>query len=226
MRHESLSGDQFISKAKAALVAERESVMHARDDVAAAQMSVEAAKQALSIAEINLTEREARLQGVESMFALFEDVNSESNSSDDAPKRRMRLGAKKRAIYTLVSNRVNSLEQITNHLVVVHKTDIDRRYIRDVVRDAISDGDMQGDIEHDFIMSDDGREILDKAPIPKGWEAYKDAAEMRPVVSGLPSAMPVPTNWGDATPHKAKTQHADNMQGFLNPQPSPSRAQD
>lgn len=98
--------------------------------------------------------------------------------------------------------------------------------IRDVVRDAISDGDMEGNIEHDFIMSDDGREILDKAPIPKGWEAYKDAAEMRPVVNGLPSAMPVPMHRGDATPQQAKTQHVDTMPGFLNPQPSPSRAQD
>ncbi len=222
-----MSDDQFISKAKAALDAERSGVQHAMDGVSHAQAALEICKNNLAIAEVQLAERQARLEGVESMFALFEDVNSGSTRTDgDAPKRRMRLGAKKRAIYTLVSKRVNSLEQITNHLTVVHKTDIDRRYIRDVVRDAITDGDMEGNIEHDFIMSDDGRAILDKAPIPKGWEAYKDAAEMRPVVNGLPSAMPVPMHRGDATPQQAKTQHVDTMPGFLNPQPSPSRAQD
>ncbi|MCF6446116.1 hypothetical protein L1065_15300 [Nereida sp. MMG024] len=122
-------------------------------------------------------------------MAIFDPKNDASSAATKAlPKRRMRLGAKKRAIYTLVSKQVCTIEQIETHLTVLHDTDIDRRYIRDVVRDVIADGDMQGEIDQQFIMSEMGRELLDKAPIPADYEAYRDAAEMRQAMRGLPSA--------------------------------------
>lgn len=163
-----------ISKAQAVVEAHREAVRACKEEVAAAEAQLSEIKRKLS-------EKEASLSVAERMLSIFEPHNVGPTVAVKAgSKRRMRLGAKKRAIYMLVSKQVSTIDQIVTHLTVVNDTDVDRRYIRDVVRDALSTGDMTGDIERDFIMTELGRDILEKAPIPAGWEAYRDAAEMRP----------------------------------------------
>lgn len=177
-----------ISEARAVVETERERVR-------ACKREIEMAEAQLSDLKRKMSEGMASLAVAERMFSIFETQDDElSHADQESPKRRMRLGAKKRAIYTLVSKQVSTLEQLEAHLISLHKTDIDKRYIRDVVRDALTQGDMQGDIEHQFIFSDMGREILEKAPLPAGWDEYEDAAEMRKPPSGLPSATALPSD--------------------------------
>lgn len=177
-----------ISEALAVVETERERVRACKRDI-------EETEAQLSNLKRKMSESMASLAVAERMFAIFETQDDElSHTDQESPKRRMRLGAKKRAIYTLVSKQVSTLEQLEAHLIKVHRTDIDKRYIRDVVRDALTQGDMQGDIEHQFIFSDMGREILEKAPLPAGWDEYEAAAEMRQQARGLPSATALQTS--------------------------------
>lgn len=178
--------------AQADRMAEAQAVVQAeREAVRACEAEVSALKAKLIEAQRNLAEKTASLGVAERLVAIFDPKNDTASvATKAAPKRRMRLGAKKRAIYTLVAKQVCTIEQIETHLTVLHDTDIDRRYIRDVVRDAIADGDMQGEIDQQFIISEAGREILEKAPVPDEYEAYRDAAEMRQAMRGLPSTAP------------------------------------
>ena len=178
--------------AQADRMAEAQAVVQAeREAVRACEVEIASIKAQLAESQRKLAEKAASLGVAERMLAIFDPKNDTSSAATKvAPKRRMRLGAKKRAIYTLVANQVCTIEQIETHLTVLHQTDIDRRYIRDVVRDAIADGDMQGEIDQQFIISETGREILEKAPVPDEYEAYRDAAEMRQAMRGLPSAAP------------------------------------
>jgi hypothetical protein len=173
-------------------MAEAQAVVQAeREAVRACEVEIASIKAQLAESQRKLAEKAASLGVAERMLAIFDPKNDTSSAATKvAPKRRMRLGAKKRAIYTLVAKQVCTIEQIETHLTVLHQTDIDRRYIRDVVRDAIADGDMQGEIDQQFIISENGREILEKAPVPDEYEAYRDAAEMRQAMRGLPSAAP------------------------------------
>lgn len=173
-----------MAEAQAVVQAEREAVRECEAQVASA-------KAQLADAQRKLAEKTASLGVAERLVAIFDPKNDAPSAATKAPsKRRMRLGAKKRAIYTLVAKQVCTIEQIETHLTVLHDTDIDRRYIRDVVRDAIADGDMQGEIDQQFIISEMGREILEKAPIPADYDTYRDAAEMRQGMRGLPSTAP------------------------------------
>jgi hypothetical protein len=171
-------------------MAEAQAVVQAeREAVRACEAEIATIKAQLAESQRKLAEKTASLGVAERLVAIFDPKNDTSSAATKAtPKRRMRLGAKKRAIYTLVAKQVCTIEQIETHLTVLHDTDIDRRYIRDVVRDAIADGDMQGEIDQQFIISEMGREILEKAPVPDEYEAYKDAAEMRQAMRGLPNA--------------------------------------
>lgn len=178
--------------AQADRMAEAQAVVQAeREAVRACETQVATIKTQLADAQRKLAEKTASLVVAERLVAIFDPKNDAPSAASRPPsKRRMRLGAKKRAIYTLVAKQVCTIEQIETHLTVLHDTDIDRRYIRDVVRDAIADGDMQGEIDQQFIISEMGRELLDKAPIPAEYDAYRDAAEMRQAMRGLPSAAP------------------------------------
>lgn len=178
-----MSQSDKIAKAQAVLQAAEEAVR-------VCEAEIQGTKEKLAELKHNFAEKQASLSLAKQVFSIFEESDDETSPSKAVPKRRMRLGAKKRAIYTLVAKRASTIEMVETHLTVLNKTDIDRRYIRDVIRDAISDGDMQGEIDNQFIISEDGREILEKAPIPTGWEAYKDAAEMRQTVRGVPSQPP------------------------------------
>ena len=171
-------------------MAEAQAVVQAeREAVRACEAEIITIKAQLAESQRKLAEKTASLGVAERLVAIFDPKNDTSSAATKAtPKRRMRLGAKKRAIYTLVAKQVCTIEQIETHLTVLHDTDIDRRYIRDVVRDAIADGDMQGEIDQQFIISEMGREVLEKAPVPDEYEAYKDAAEMRQAMRGLLSA--------------------------------------
>jgi hypothetical protein len=182
----------MIPVAQADRMAEAQAVVQAeREAVRACEVEIASIKAQLAESQRKLAEKAASLGVAERMLAIFDPKNDTSSAATKvAPKRRMRLGAKKRAIYTLVAKQVCTIEQIETHLTVLHQTDIDRRYIRDVVRDAIADGDMRGEIDQQFIISENGREILEKAPVPDEYEAYRDAAEMRQAMRGLPSAAP------------------------------------
>ncbi|MEO0386855.1 MAG: hypothetical protein AAF281_04900 [Pseudomonadota bacterium] len=222
----------MIRVAQADRMAQAQAVVQAeREAVRACEAEVSALTAQLTEAQRKLAEKTASLGVAERLVAIFSPTNDTSSAaSKAAPKRRMRLGAKKRAIYTLVAKQVCTIEQIETHLTVLHETDIDRRYIRDVVRDAISDGDMQGEIDQQFIISEAGREILEKAPVPDEYEAYRDAAEMRQAMRGLPSAaaqpsppfpMPAPVagnvNPAPAGAGEAETGSASGTPGFPNP---------
>lgn len=179
-----MAQEDRMAEAQAVVQAEREAVRSCEAEI----VSIKAQ---LAESERKLAEKTANLGVAERLVAIFDPKNDTSSVATKAtPKRRMRLGAKKRAIFTLVAKQVCTIEQIEMHLTVLHDTDIDRRYIRDVVRDAIADGDMQGEIDQQFIISEMGRELLDKAPVPDGYEAYRVAAEMRQAMRGLPSAAP------------------------------------
>ncbi|MEM9377781.1 MAG: hypothetical protein AAGA72_16295 [Pseudomonadota bacterium] len=173
-----------VAEAQAVIQAERQAVHDCEAEVAGL-------KSQLTDAQRKLAEKRASLNLAERVMAIFTSKAEAVSSAKEPPtKRRMRLGAKKRAIYTLVAKQVCTLDQIATHLTVLNDTDIDRRYIRDVVRDAINDGDMQGDIDHQFVMSEAGREILEKAPVPTGWDLYEDAAEMRHAMREVRSVHP------------------------------------
>lgn len=146
----------------------------------------QALTQALSEAAA-LDERIARLRiEIDAMQAVYEELRGpDAQPKDAAPsnkpatepapapkppeKRRMRLGAKKRAIYVLMKNGFGSVDEIAEKL---GGSDIKRGYARDVVRSAFDAGDLTGDIDGQFEMTKEGKKILALAPIPSGWRKY------------------------------------------------------
>lgn len=97
--------------------------------------------------------------------------------SDKKDERRMRLGAKKRVVYSLIKNGFETVGSITKAL---SGTDIDVRYIRDVIRKSIACKDVLGDIDDRFLLSEDGKELLQKSPLPKDWGQYEILAMKAP----------------------------------------------
>jgi len=172
-----------ISEAEAIVQSERAAVKVCEEELRALR------RQVISV-ERKMAEKQARLTVAEKMLAIFSPETGGSQPNKATAKRRMRLGAKKRAVYTLVAKQVSTLKEIETHLTVLNDTDIDKRHIRELIRSALADGDMQGEIEHQFILTDFGRELLEKSPIPSDWGKYRDAAEMRHGTRGLPSAAP------------------------------------
>lgn len=137
-----------------------------------------------------------------------------SDTETDGPEeeRRMRLGAKKRVVYTLVASGFETLKELN---FAVKGYDIDSRYIRDVIRKAIKCGDILGDIDDRFIMSDSGKEILAKAPMPKDWtEVYNMLALRAPPPRGaiLPPAPKRQIDssvWSKAVEHSAAQERRE-----------------
>ncbi|MEO1700747.1 MAG: hypothetical protein AAFR71_01740 [Pseudomonadota bacterium] len=120
--------------------------------------------------ERELASERSRLEGMRLVAQEFDDVSEiATDNSEAAPKRRMRLGSKKRVVYSLVDGGNETVESLCERL---SSSDIDPRYVRDVVRVAINEGDMLGNLDDRFIMSDFGKELLESAPLPRDWQNY------------------------------------------------------
>ena len=93
----------------------------------------------------------------------------------------MRLGVKKRIIYSMVNSGLGSEEKI-NEILKYSDLDIDSRYIREVVRTAIAEGDYSQDENGNLNLTASGREIFNNAPLPKGWKESETLLDdaMRP----------------------------------------------
>jgi len=180
------------AEAEAIVQTEREAVRRGIAEVADLQ-------EKLDLARASLAQKQASLNTAEKLVALFSNTDTTDSNKDLKPKRRMRLGSKKRVVYELVSKEVGNLKQLEKHLTVLSNLDITKTYIRDVVRVAIENQDMQGELDRSFIITPQGREILEKAPKPSDWGAYKQAAEMRhELPTALPqhvSALPIREHW-------------------------------
>lgn len=116
----------------------------------------------------------AKQDGLEEALQIMRSTAPDISDPDDmdidgTDKRRMRLGAKKRVVYELVAIGFDSIEMITN---LTQESDVDGRYVRNVVRQALSLGDMAGDIEEIFYLTPAGEEILANAPLPENWDRY------------------------------------------------------
>lgn len=86
----------------------------------------------------------------------------------DKPRRRMRLGTKKRVVFQMIASGVTSPTAISE---AVQWTDIDPRFLRDCFRSAALDGEIIGGAEG-YALTELGAELLEKAPISKDWDQY------------------------------------------------------
>jgi hypothetical protein len=101
----------------------------------------------------------------------IEAVADDEATAHAGGQRRFRLGLQKRIIYQLVANGAETKDEIYER---TRSTEIDAKYIREVLREAVSLGDMSGDSDGFLAMTDSGREMLEKAPIPKDWDQYAE----------------------------------------------------
>ena len=53
-------------------------------------------------------------------------------------------------------------------------SEIDRRNVRDIVRGGISKGDNGGALEDRFVLTEFGKELLEKAAKEEDWNQYSD----------------------------------------------------
>lgn len=100
------------------------------------------------------------------------------NLSQNNPKRRvytnrrMRLGAKKRVVYELISMGIASFNSI-NEAISQANIDIEHSYVRDILRTSKEDGDFSDKDDGTLVLTLEGREILDNAPKPIDWSQYE-----------------------------------------------------
>jgi hypothetical protein len=122
----------------------------------------------------------AQLAGMRMIAENMDQNTTFSNpahpNSSKKSKRRMRLGSKKRVIFHLVNAGLDTIDKLTEHL---SNSEIDLKYVRDVVRLGIEEGDMHGDLDDKFIMSENGKELLAKANLPPDWEKYSDLINIK-----------------------------------------------
>jgi len=151
-----------------------------RKEIAAFDAQIEAITQKKEIAK-------AMLEGMMLMVNQSDPSIGASPNSKSTDSRRMRLGAKKRVIYSLVINGFETVKALTSTL---KESNIDRRYIRDVVRRAISSGDMLGEVDDKFILSESGKALFNGAAKPKDWQQYEVYASKMPYRPHVPRQMP------------------------------------
>lgn len=153
--------------------------------IKAAQVSFDTKREYLARLQSEIAIDLARLDGMKASLDILEKADtkssdqphnqqSEENVKPAERQRRFRLGAKKRVVFQLVNNFATSLRHIEQ---AVTGYDIDPRYIREVVRTSITEGDMSGDVEGAFEITSNGIEMLQKAPLPKDWDAYNTIFE-------------------------------------------------
>ena len=85
--------------------------------------------------------------------------------------RRIRLGAKKRVVFQLIKQGIRSQNDLVEKL---RNSDVDARYIRDVVRQGVEEGDIEIDPLDGLTLSKFGEELLSKANLPVDWSKYAD----------------------------------------------------
>ena len=86
----------------------------------------------------------------------------------------MRLGSKKRVVFQMIADGLESIEDVSEHL---HESDISSRNVRDIVRDGIRKGDIHGEVEGRFLLSEFGNELLAKAALEDDWDKYEHLVE-------------------------------------------------
>lgn len=119
---------------------------------------------------MQLEREEAVLLGMRRYAEHLGDNNQpKTNPNKQKPKRRMRLGSKKRVVFHLISDGLDSVEAISKHL---DGSDIDRRNVRDIVRTGIEKGDVGGSVDDRFVLTEFGKELLDKASKEEDWPNY------------------------------------------------------
>ncbi len=137
---------------------------------------IESAKQELNGLKVDrdLLDRSIDVQKakIEALESALKSVEASEKRSGDG-ERRMRMGAKKRLVFQLVKMGADDLRSVQRHL----PDSFNPRYARAVVRDALEEGDMTGDLENEFELTPLGEELLEKAPIPKGWNLYDDVLD-------------------------------------------------
>lgn len=94
-------------------------------------------------------------------------VADEEAAAHASGQRRFRLGLQKRIIYQLVANGAETKDEIYKR---TSSTEIDAKYMREVLREAVSLGDMVSGSDGFLAITDSGREMLERAPPPKDWD--------------------------------------------------------
>lgn len=173
----------------------------------------------VSSLERELAMEKVRLEGMRLMAEQMAESDMPTPNVNDKPKRRMRLGSKKRVVYQLVAQGFETIETLTRQL---GGSVIDARYIRDVVRDAINDDDMHGNLDDKFILSDFGKELLENAPFPKDWSDFESLTAVAPITrtaqnntpaASLPTGVNVSA--GEVTASPDTRSAADELLEFL-----------
>lgn len=144
-----------------------------RELCAAAQADIDALMSQVSEKESVIEIEKSKLEAFQQTLEILKPhkaSGSSTRSSASTTQRRMRLGAKKRMIYELVALHYSNLKILNECLA---NTDIDQRYVRDVVRVAINESDMDGDVDLSFSLTGGGRKILNKANKPNDWSEYE-----------------------------------------------------
>lgn len=114
----------------------------------------------------------ANLDGLRTALKAVEGVEKRMLGGDG--ERRMRLGGQKRYIYQVVGMGANHLDTLAT---LRPSEEFNPRYARAIVRNALTDGDMEGELEGRFALTDAGRELLEKAPLPADWAQFEEALE-------------------------------------------------
>jgi predicted nuclease with TOPRIM domain len=134
----------------------------------------------LSRLETDANLAKAELQGLKNALEIITPVDSNAGtlavnvitpSSASTTAKRMRLGPKKRVVFALIRNGISSAHELSRRL---KDSLIDDRFINDCVRKAVLEEEISKDSEGVFSLSDTGNELLEKAPLPKEWDQFKD----------------------------------------------------
>lgn len=129
----------------------------------------------LEALKISIISETGKLEGMLAMRPP-ETLSPQTEEQLKAAKpQRMRLGSKKRVVFTLIGAGLRSLEALLKH---IPETEIDPRYIKDVIRDGLKDGNLEGHMGFGFDLTAKGKELLSKAPLPSDWRAFVQLSEL------------------------------------------------
>ncbi len=96
----------------------------------------------------------------------------EIQSEPPQSKRRMRLGAKKRVVFLLIASGDYPNSEAIIGFLEEQRSDIDARYVREILRAGVADGDFSGSPEGFVSITDSGMELVENAPEPSDWVKY------------------------------------------------------